>query len=136
MDFLVFSSDFPWLRRIIAVFCFSYLDGLGPLDCPHSELPRNYESYRHLVGLLARGISQSEGCYLHKTTQTEKKNISMPQVTFEHTRPVFERAKTFSALDREADVTFQMDKIITYWSFSTKSYLILHNGYSRISVIK
>jgi hypothetical protein len=50
--------------------------------------------YTQLVGLLGRGISPSQGHYLHtehkqnKHTQTSK--TSMPQVGFEPTIPLFE----------------------------------------------
>jgi hypothetical protein len=42
----------------------------------------------------------------HRTTQKENKRTqtSMPQVEFEPTIPVFERAKTVHALDRAATV--------------------------------
>jgi hypothetical protein len=42
----------------------------------------------------------------HRTAQTENKRTrtSMPQVGFEPTMPVFERAKTVHALDRAATV--------------------------------
>jgi hypothetical protein len=42
----------------------------------------------------------------HRTTQTQNKRIqtSMPQVGFEPTTPVFERAKTIHALDCAATV--------------------------------
>jgi hypothetical protein len=58
--------------------------------------------YTQSVGILAWGISPSQGRYLtqtqHKRTQT-----SMPRVGFEPTTPVFERAKIVHALDRAAD---------------------------------
>jgi hypothetical protein len=42
----------------------------------------------------------------HRTAQTKNKRtqISMPQVEFEPTTPVFERAKTVHTLDRAATV--------------------------------
>jgi hypothetical protein len=46
-------------------------------------------------------ISPSQGRYL---TQTQNKQTSMPQVGFEPTIPVFERAKTVHVLDRAATV--------------------------------
>jgi hypothetical protein len=54
------------------------------------------------VGLLGRGISQSQGRYLH--TQNSTNTESMPQVGFEHTIPVFELAKIVRDLDRAATV--------------------------------
>jgi hypothetical protein len=57
---------------------------------------------RQSVGLLERGISQSQGRYLHRTKQTQSKRrqTSMPWVRFEPTISVFERAKTVHALDQ------------------------------------
>jgi hypothetical protein len=49
---------------------------------------------RQPVGLLGRGISPSQGRYLHRTTQTQNTQTSMPWVGFEPTIPVLERAKT------------------------------------------
>jgi hypothetical protein len=46
------------------------------------------------VGLLGWVITPSQGCYLHRTTQTP-----MPRVEFKLTTPVFEHAKTVHALD-------------------------------------
>jgi hypothetical protein len=64
-------------------------------------------TYRQLVGLLGRVISQSQGRYLHRATQTQNKRrqTSMPLAGFESTIPVFKLAKTFHALDRVANVT-------------------------------
>jgi hypothetical protein len=52
--------------------------------------------------LLGRGISRTQGCYLHRTTQTQNKNrrTSMSSAGFEPTIPVFERAKTVHVLNR------------------------------------
>jgi hypothetical protein len=59
---------------------------------------------KHSVGLLWRGISPSQGRYLHRTVQTQNKRIhtSIPRVGFEPPIPLFERAKTVHALDRAA----------------------------------
>jgi hypothetical protein len=52
------------------------------------------------------GSALSQGCYLHRTTRTEKKRgqTYMPRVGFEPRVKVFERAKTFHALDQEVTV--------------------------------
>jgi hypothetical protein len=62
--------------------------------------------YTQSVVLLGRGISPSQGCHLYRTSQTQNKRtqISMLQVVFELTIPVFERAKTVNALDRAVTV--------------------------------
>jgi hypothetical protein len=46
---------------------------LGPLAWFPSEFIWKYESFRQSVWLLGRGISQSQGRYLHRTTRTQKK---------------------------------------------------------------
>jgi len=60
--------------------------------------------FGHLIGLLARGISPTQGLlYLHRTTQHRKRvHTSMPRAGFETAIPVFERSKTVCALDRAA----------------------------------
>jgi hypothetical protein len=49
--------------------------GLGPLACSDSEFDfETYESiFGHLVGLLGREISPSQGYYLHRTAQCKEK---------------------------------------------------------------
>jgi hypothetical protein len=58
------------------------------------------------VVLLGRGISPSQGLYLHigQHKQNKSTQTSMPQVWFEPTIPIFERAKIVHALDRAATV--------------------------------
>jgi hypothetical protein len=59
------------------------------------------------VGPLGRGISPSQGRYLHtqdSKTQNECTQTTMPRVGFEPSVPVFGRAKRVHALDREASV--------------------------------
>jgi hypothetical protein len=59
--------------------------------------------FGHLVGLLGCGISPTQGLYLHKSHNTEKRrHTSMPRAGFEPVIPVFERPKTVRALDRAA----------------------------------
>jgi hypothetical protein len=55
---------------------------------------------------LGRGISPSQGRYLHMTTQTQNKRTqtSMPRVGFEPTITVFERTKTVHVLGCAATV--------------------------------
>jgi hypothetical protein len=64
-------------------------------------------SYTHLVGLLRRGISPSQGLYLYTEQYKQNKHTiqtSMPCVGFEPTISVFELAKTIHALYRAATV--------------------------------
>jgi hypothetical protein len=58
--------------------------------------------YTQSVGLLGRGISPSQGRYLHTEQHKQNKSTqtSILRVGFEPTIPVFERAKTVHALDR------------------------------------
>jgi hypothetical protein len=70
--------------------------GLGPLF-------QFLDLFTQSVGLLRRGISHSQGRYLHTGQHKQKTQISMPQAGFEPTIPVLERAKTtVNALDRAA----------------------------------
>jgi hypothetical protein len=83
--------------------CFFYLE--------HTASAKRFVLFQFLnliqsVGLLERGISPTQGRYLHRTTQTRNKRrqTSMPLVRFEPTIPVIERAKTFHVLDLAATV--------------------------------
>jgi hypothetical protein len=61
---------------------------------------------RQSVGLLGRRITPNQGCYLHRTTQTQDKHrqTTTPWVGIEPTIPALDRAKTFHASDRAATV--------------------------------
>jgi hypothetical protein len=61
---------------------------------------------RQSIGVLWRGISPSQSCYLHRTTQTQNKRrqTSMPWEGLEPMIPAFERAKACHALDRAVTV--------------------------------
>jgi hypothetical protein len=56
---------------------------------------------RESAGLLGRGISPPQGCYLTQRLN-KSRQISMPRVGFEPMIPVFERARTVHALDGAA----------------------------------
>jgi hypothetical protein len=58
------------------------------------------------VGLLGRGISPSQGRFLHtgQRKQNKRTHTSIPQVGIEPTISVLERAKTVHVLDRAATV--------------------------------
>jgi hypothetical protein len=58
------------------------------------------------VGPLGRGMSLSQGRYMHTGQHKHNKRTqtSMPQVEFEPTIPVFERAKTVHVLDHATNV--------------------------------
>jgi hypothetical protein len=78
------------------------LSGLFP-----SELVWNYGSHIDSRWDSLDGLSAlSQGCHLHKITQTQDKRAqtSIPPVGFEHTIPVFEWAKPLHASDRAATV--------------------------------
>jgi hypothetical protein len=79
---------------------------------------------RPSVGLLGREISPSQGRNLHRTTKTQNKRrqTSMPWVGFEPTIPVFEREKTFHALNRTVTVIGPLD--FTWLKFKSFGILI------------
>jgi hypothetical protein len=83
--------------------CFSHSE--------HRASVKRFVSHQFLnrwqsIGLFGRGISPSQGRYLHGTIQTQnkRKQTSMPWVAFEPTIPVFQRTKIFHVLDRAAAV--------------------------------
>jgi hypothetical protein len=75
--------------------------------------------FGHLVGLLGRGISPTQGLYLHRTTRHRKKcgHTSMPRAGCEPAIPIFERPKTVRALDRAVIGTSKPNSYNTLFSF-------------------
>jgi hypothetical protein len=73
------------------------------------------------VGLLGRGISQSQGRCLHigQYKQNKRTQTYMLRVGFEPTIPVFEKAKTVHTLDRAATVIGYIN--ILYTKFMLQS---------------
>jgi hypothetical protein len=80
------------------------------------------------VGLLGQRISPSQGCCLHRTTQSqnERAETLLHEVGFEPTTPVFGRAKTVHALDRMATVIGINGTTMTKVDFSgrTRKHLL------------
>jgi hypothetical protein len=85
---------------------------LGPLACLPSESIWKYGYYRQSVEILGLVISSSQGRYLHRTIQTQDKRgeTSMPRMGFDSSIPVFERAKTFHALNLVATVVYILNE--------------------------
>jgi hypothetical protein len=88
--------------RVLSIYIYVY--GSTALG----DLGRFFSLFIHTqsVGLLGKGISLSQGRYLHTEQQRHRLNAqtSMPRVGFELTIPIFERAKTVHALERAATV--------------------------------
>jgi hypothetical protein len=63
-------------------------------------------TYTQVAGLLGRGISPSQGFYLHTGQHKQNKvtQTSIPRAGFEPMTPAFERAKTIHTLDLAAIV--------------------------------
>jgi hypothetical protein len=101
--------------------------------CSHLEHRASVKSFisfqflnlRQSVGLLGRGISPTQGRYLHRTTQRQNKSrqTSMPSVGFEPTIPTFERAKTVHASDLAACSYFMYVQIFSLFSSSESQEL-------------
>jgi hypothetical protein len=70
--------------------------------------------FTQFVRLLVWGIRPSQGRYLHteQHTQNKRTQTSMPEVGFEPTTPVFERAKTVHASDGGATVIGSLTRIV------------------------
>jgi hypothetical protein len=66
----------------------------------------HFLNLRHSVGLLGRGISPTQGRYLHTEQHQQNKHTqtSMLRVRFESMIPLFERANTVHAIDRAVTV--------------------------------
>jgi hypothetical protein len=81
----------------------SIFGSTAPMDLGHFL---TFLVYTQSVGVLGRGISPSQGRYLHTEQHEHRINahLSMPRVGFEPTIPEFERAKAVHALDRAATV--------------------------------
>jgi hypothetical protein len=77
---------------------------MRPSGLFHITINLEIWSYWQSVGLLRRGIRPSQGRYLYKQTKSEQPSI--PRMGFEPMIPVFEREKTFHALDRAAPVIY------------------------------
>jgi hypothetical protein len=89
-----------------------------------------FRSLCTLGRLLGWGSAVARPLITHRTTQTQNEctQISVPQVGFEPTIPVFERAKTVHALDRAAAVVGTSNKIADYLSHQLVAQLIKQIG--------
>jgi hypothetical protein len=69
-----------------------------------------------------KSVARPEPAHRTAQTQNKRKEASMPQVGFEPTIPLFERAKTVHALDRTTTVIgvefFSLDKLVQSGVFS------------------
>jgi hypothetical protein len=82
------------------------------------------------IFFLNNGINPSQGRYLHRTTQIQKKRrqTCMPWVGFEPTTPVFERVKTVHVLDCTATVIGTSTVLRIYLSVPQSAIRYVH-GY-------
>jgi hypothetical protein len=105
----------PWMGTTgsrSAVICLSVHPSIHPSIYGSTPFVGPWPLFQFLdlftqsVALLGRGISPSQGRYLHIGQHKQNKRIqtSIPQVGFEHTIPVFKWTKTVHALDRAATV--------------------------------
>jgi hypothetical protein len=92
-------------------------------------------SFTQSVGLLGRGISPSQGSYLHTGQHKQNKSAqtSMPQGRFEPTIPVFERVKTVHVLDCHCDrpkciisYHYQTERRRKFFALSLWFYVIVY----------
>jgi hypothetical protein len=100
---LQYPATLAWLFRTSSAF---YLTTALQAFVGPWPLFQFLDLFTKSVGLLERGISPSQGRYLHtwQHKQNKRTQTSMPQRGFEPTIPVFERVKTVHALDRAATV--------------------------------
>jgi hypothetical protein len=76
---------------------------LGAQGIRETLVSRQFLNLRQPVGLLGRGISPSQGLYLHTNTEKSQTNIHAMSGIRTHD-PSFEQMKIFHALDRAAIV--------------------------------
>jgi hypothetical protein len=88
------SIYLPIYLSIYFCSCFSHLEHRASVK---RFVSLQFLNLRQSVGLLGKGISQTQGHYLHRRTQTQNKRrqTSMSWMGFEPTIPEFERTKTF-----------------------------------------
>jgi hypothetical protein len=79
-------------------------------------------------------ISPWQGRYLHRITQTQHSQTSMPWVGLEPTIPAFEQAKTVHAIDRASTVISEFrfyvpeKMIVVLWQcLPNRSWLLIGN---------
>jgi hypothetical protein len=82
--------------------CCWTLRGLGRLPCSDIRVELNSETMNPFTGLLGRGISTTQGLYLHRIQHGKRWHTSMTRGEFEPTTLLFERSKTKRALDYAA----------------------------------
>jgi hypothetical protein len=101
-------------------FFFLYLDGLSSLISSHSELiiSEIWLLYDSRQDPLDGGISPSQGRYLHRTTQTQKKrrHTSMPWVGFEPTIAVLLAGENISRLRPRGHCDCSLSMLIILYS--------------------
>jgi hypothetical protein len=109
-----------------------YLKDLGRLTCNFLDL------FRHMVGLLGRVISPSQGLYLHRTTQNRKTRTNIHALSGIWTHdPSNQPAKTHAS-DRTATVTglpvtaFSNFCIWSFWVSST--HICIPTVFTRIYI--
>jgi hypothetical protein len=97
----IHSSIHPSIHPSIYLYsCSSHLENKASVK---RFLSLQFLNRRQSIWLLGRGISPSQSRYLTQT-QNKCKQTSMPRVGFKLAIPMFERAKTFRALDGAATV--------------------------------
>jgi hypothetical protein len=100
------NKNFSFRRQLFLFLSYSCSSLWSVVHPRNSSFHFSFLIFRQSVELLGRGISLSQGRYLHRTTQTRNKRgqTFMPRLAFEPTTPVFEWAKPVHALDRAATV--------------------------------
>jgi hypothetical protein len=108
---------FVYLSTYLSVYDYSPLLNLGCI--------LNFLILYTVGRLLGRGISQSQGRYLHTWQHKQNKytHTSVTQMGFEPTMPLFQRVKTVCVLDRSAAVIGRWQ---IYWTSFIVSIVILN----------
>jgi hypothetical protein len=97
---------------------------------------RFLELFRHMVGLLGRVISPSQGLYLHRTTQHRKTRTNIHPFSGIRTHDPSNQPVNTHASDRTATVTGCKDYIISkYTAQDTPWQLIVIQLFSKFAFV-
>jgi hypothetical protein len=83
---------------------FSHLLRIRPCGLFQFRITSEIMNHRHMVGLLGRVISSSQGLYLHRTTKHKQRRANIHALSGIRTRdPVYERSRPASQTARPLD---------------------------------
>jgi hypothetical protein len=137
-QFIIVESGNEWTigsntmksRPITSNFFFSCGSTVLFLDPGHLTYRRFLELLRHMVVLLGRVISPSQGLYLHRTTQHRKTRTNIHTLSGIRTHDPSNQPGKIHASDRMATVTGNYSQLLN--AYFVKTYKTAFNISSRV----